>query len=279
MASGPNAAANGMFKLPVPDGFLICNRCGCLEPFAGMTSECCLKVRGRHCDFSAPKDDELPPPPPPLGAPPIEETKAGSSTDVRESPKGDDELLPPPPPPGAPPVKKTKGGSSADVKESPKDDELPPPPPPHGAPPFKETKAGSSTDAKESPKGNDELPPMKETKESPKDEELWYTFCVAVTVQDRLGIRFRIIDDDWLEVLKVHEDSTVFWWNADARRMGRPEQQVCEGDHFQRKYDKQPDLGTQPTFANGTVVKFMVRRRVDGRHMELWDCPSAAGVP
>jgi hypothetical protein len=94
-----------------------------------------------------------------------------------------------------------------------------------------------------------------------------------------LGVRFRIIDDDWLEVVKVHEDSTVFWWNADACRMGRPEEQVCEGDHFQRKYDKQPDLGKQPTFANGTVVKFMVRRRVVGRHMELWDCPSAADVP
>ena len=82
--------------------------------------------------------------------------------------------------------------------------------------------------------------------------------------------------------MKAHENSAVSGWNADARRMGRPEQQVCESDRFQRKYDKQPDLGKQPTFANGAVVKFMVRRRVDGRHVEHWGCPSAAdraGVP
>ena len=28
-----------------------CNRCGCYEPFAGATDECCINKYGEHCQF------------------------------------------------------------------------------------------------------------------------------------------------------------------------------------------------------------------------------------
>ena len=33
--------------------FRVCNRCGCYEPFAGATDECCFTRYGEHCQFDA----------------------------------------------------------------------------------------------------------------------------------------------------------------------------------------------------------------------------------
>ena len=33
-------------------GWRVCGRCGCQEPFQGITEECCMKTEGRECVFA-----------------------------------------------------------------------------------------------------------------------------------------------------------------------------------------------------------------------------------